>query len=84
MANARDGGKQNLTIRLDRLTIRRAEILAARRSTSVSDLIARQIEILAGEEQAYERAERQAMSMLDQGFHVGGKIRSKRDALHKR
>jgi hypothetical protein len=84
MANAKDNGKQNLTISLDRQTIRMAKILAARRSTSISGLLARQIEILVGEQEAYERAERQAMSLLDQGFHLGGVIRASRDELHER
>jgi hypothetical protein len=84
MANSEDHGKQNLTISLDRQTIRMAKILAARRSTSISGLLARQIEILVGEEEAYERAERQAMSLLDQGFHLGGVIRASRDELHER
>jgi hypothetical protein len=84
MAYTKDDGKQNLTISLDRQTIRMAKILAARRSTSISGLLARQIEILVGEEEAYERAERQAMSLLDQGFHLGGVIRASRDELHER
>jgi GrpB-like predicted nucleotidyltransferase (UPF0157 family) len=61
-----------------------AKILAARRSTSISGLVANQIEILVGEEEAYERAERQAMSLLEQGFHLGGVIRASRDELHER
>lgn len=84
MADEKVEGKQNLTISLDRQTIRMAKILAARRSTSISGLLARQIEILVGEEEAYERAERQAMSLLDQGFHLGGVIRASRDELHER
>jgi len=84
MANAKDNGKQNLTISLDRQTIRMAKILAARRSTSISGLLARQIEILVGEEEAYERAGRQAMSLLDRGFHLGGAVRASRDELHER
>ena len=84
MADSKENGKQNLTISLDRQTIRMAKILAARRSTSISGLLARQIEILVGEEEAYEWAERQAMSLLDQGFHLGGVIRASRDELHER
>jgi hypothetical protein len=84
LADSKDNGKQNLTISLDRQTIRMAKILAARRSTSISGLLARQIEILVGEEEAYERAERQALSLLDQGFHLGGVIRASRDELHER
>ena len=52
------GGDSNVlgrTISLDRQTIQKARIVAARRSTSISGLVARQIEILVGEEEAYER-----------------------------
>ena len=84
MATTKGNGKQNVTISLDRETIRKAKIVAARQSTSISGLLARQIEILVGEEEAYERAERQAMTLLDQGFHLGGVIRVSRDELHER
>jgi macrodomain Ter protein organizer (MatP/YcbG family) len=84
MANGKRNGKQNVTISLDRKNIQRAKILAARRSTSISGLLAHQIEILVGEEEAYERAERQAMTLLDQGFHLGGIVRVGRDELHER
>ena len=84
MPTPKDRGKQNLTISLDKQTIRKAKIVAAKRSTSISGLLARQIEILVGEEEAYERAERQAMSLLEQGFHLGGVIRASRDDLHER
>jgi hypothetical protein len=76
--------KQNLTVSLPRQTIRKAKILAARRGSSISGLLAEQIEILVGEEEAYERAERQATTLLDQGFHLGGVIRATRDEWHER
>jgi hypothetical protein len=84
MANSKRNGKQNVTISLDRKTIQKAKIFAARRSTSISGLLAHQIEVLVGEEEAYERAEQQAMALLDQGFHLGGVIRVGRDELHER
>jgi hypothetical protein len=84
MADARDNPKQNLTISLDRKTIQKAKIVAAKHSTSISGLLARQIEILVGEEEAYERAERQAMTLLDECFHLGGVVRASRDELHER
>ena len=82
MPTSRD--KQNLTVSLNRQTIRKAKILAARRATSISGLVAEQIEVLVGEDEAYERAERKALVLLDQGFHLGGKIRASRDELHER
>ncbi len=84
MSSSGDIAKQNLTISLSRQTIRKAKILAARHATSISGLVADQIEILVGEEEAYERAERQALSLLEQGFHLGGVIRVSRDELHER
>jgi Family of unknown function (DUF6364) len=76
--------KQNVTISLDRQTIRKAKIVAARRDTSISGLLAQQLEILVGEEEAYERAEQQAMALLDQGFHLGGSVPASREELHER
>lgn len=76
--------KQNLTIRLERETIRKAKILAAKRETSISGLLARQIEVLIGDEEAYERAKQHALALLDEGFDLGGEIRASRDELHER
>jgi hypothetical protein len=76
--------KQNITVSLPLQTIRKAKVLAARRGSSISGLLAQQIEILVGEEEAYERAQRQAAALLDQGFHLGGAIRVSRDEWHER
>jgi hypothetical protein len=48
--------RQNITLSLSRQTLRKAKVLAARRATSISGLLAEQIEILVGEEEAYDRA----------------------------
>lgn len=82
--NSRNQAKQNVTISLSRDVLKKARILAARRETSISGLLAREIELLVGEEEAYERAERQALALLEKGFHMGGVIRAGRDALHER
>ncbi|MGD0599807.1 MAG: hypothetical protein ABR988_08295 [Terriglobales bacterium] len=76
--------KQNVTISLTRQTLQKVKVLAARRATSISGLLAKQVEILVGEEEAYARAQRQAMTLLDQGFHMGGVIRASRDQWHER
>jgi len=81
---ARDSHKQKVTISLSEPTLRKAKVLAARRDTSISGLLAQQIEILIGEDGAYERAERQAMQLLDHGFHLGGLAPASRDELHER
>jgi hypothetical protein len=76
--------KQNVTVSLTQQTIRKAKILAARRGSSISGLLAEQIEFLVGEEEAYERAERQALALLDKGLRLGGVIRASRDEWHER
>lgn len=84
MRQPNDTSKQNLTIRLDRAVIRKAKILAAKRSTSISGLMAQQIEKLVGEEDNYERAMRDALALMDEEFHMGGEITATRDELHER
>ena len=83
MATA-ESATQNVTVRLDRRTLRKAKILAAKRNTSISRLLAAQIETLVGEDDAYEQAQRRAMALLDQGFHLGGRIEATRDEWHER
>jgi hypothetical protein len=75
---------QNITVRLNRRTLRKAKILAAKRNTSISGLLAEQIEALVGEDDAYEQAQRRALALLEQGFHLGGRIESTRDEWHER
>ncbi len=81
--SSRNQEKQNVTVSLSRQVLRKARILAARRETSISGLLAQEIESLVAKEDAYDRAERQALALLDQGFHLGGTIAS-RDELHER
>lgn len=84
MASPRTEQKQNITISLSKQLLKKAKILAARRETSISGLLAHEIECLVGNEEAYERAERQAMALLGDGFHLGGVIRAGRDEWHER
>lgn len=75
--------RQNLTVQLDRETIRKAKILAAKQGTSVSGLIAAQIQASVQAEDAYEAARRGALELLERGFHLGGG-HVKRDELYER
>ena len=84
MKTSRNDDRQNVTISLSRHVLRKARILAARRETSISGLLAHQIEFLVGQEEAYERAEHQAMTLLDKGFHMRGVIRASREGWHER
>lgn len=76
--------KQNITISLSPDTVQKAKVLAAQRSTSISRLLAEQIDSLVGQEKAYERSQRAAQILLNQGFHLGGTVPASRDKLHER
>ncbi len=56
--------KQNLTVRLDRETIRKAKILAAKRGTSISELVSKAIAELVADGEAFEAAARRAVAFL--------------------
>ena len=75
---------QNLTVSLDKDTIQKAKVVAAQRGTSVSRLVAEIIDRMAGDEDAYQAAMREALQTLDHGFRLGGQIRVSRDDLHDR
>ncbi|MDQ6727057.1 MAG: DUF6364 family protein [Actinomycetota bacterium] len=76
--------KRNLTVQLDEETVAKARVLAARRSTSVSKLVAQEIDKLVGRDDRYRRASAVALAHLSRGFHLGGGAPPDRDALHDR
>ncbi len=76
--------RQNVTVSLDIRTIQKAKLLAAQRSTSISGLLAEQIESLVGENEAYEAARRQALDLMDRGLRLGGGPLPSRESLHER
>jgi hypothetical protein len=76
--------KRNVTVSLSAQTIHKAKVLAAKRDTSISKLLAGQIESLVDKDEAYEQAKRSALALMEKGFHMGGKITATRDELHER
>ena len=73
---------RNITLKLPTETIRKAKIVAAERATSISALLAKKIEELAGEDEKYEAARRHALRWLDRGWKLGGRPTS-RDSFHE-
>ena len=73
--------KRNVTVSLGGAPLLEGSAVAAGCAMSISDL---QIQALVDEQEAYERSERQALALLDQGFHLGGKLRVSREELHRR
>lgn len=56
--------KSNLTIQLDADIIRRARMVAAKHGTSVSALVARELDELVEREDRYEDARRRAIKLM--------------------
>ena len=75
---------RNITVRLDEKTVRRAKLVAARRGTSVSRLLAEQIRELAVRDESFAAAQRTALAALARGYHMGGTIKATREDWHDR
>jgi hypothetical protein len=76
--------KTNITLRMDGQLIREAKILAARRGTSVSGMLAKQLEELVRRDKAYEEARKRAVRRIRKGFDLGWKAVRDRQELHER
>ena len=70
--------KTNLTLQLDEDVIRRARVAAAKRGTSVSALVARE---LAAQDDRYEQARERAVELMARVVPRGGR-RWTRDELY--
>ena len=73
--------RRNLTLQLDEAVIRDAKVLAARRGTSVSGLVAHEIRDLVARETRYEEARRRAEEIMSRPARRGGRD-WRRDELH--
>ncbi len=82
--NGHSADRQNLTVQLGKDVLRRARILAVKRGTSVSGLVADSIGRMVEEDEAYESARTRALTWLRHGFRLGGKIRARREDWHER
>ncbi len=75
---------RNLTVHLDDETVHKAKVLAARRATSLSRLVAGEIERLVDEDETYRHAQRIARDQLLDGLPLGGGPAPDRGSLHER
>jgi hypothetical protein len=76
-------GRRNLTVQLDEGVIRQAKVLAASRGTSVSGLVAREIEELVARDARYAEAHRRATELMSRSRSRGGR-EWRREELHDR
>lgn len=75
--------KRNVTVQLDEDVIHQAKVLAARRGTSVSALVASELERVVADDDRYEEAYRRAQRALSGAARRGGR-RWSRDELYDR
>ncbi len=76
--------KTNITVKVDAALARDAKVLAARRGTSLSRLVADQLETLVNNDQVYAAAKRRALRRLKRGYDLGWQSPADRGALHDR
>ena len=76
--------KTNLTVQLDEDVVRRAKVAAAKRGTSVSALVARQIDELATQDERYEQARQRAIELMAQAQPRGGRNWTREDLYAER
>ncbi len=76
--------KQNITLRLEKELIRRARVVAAKRDTSISNMLSEELARVVNEAERYEQAKKSALADLDVGFHLGGNLTASREELHER
>jgi predicted transcriptional regulator len=76
--------KQKITLSLDKEVIRKSKVLAAKRETSISKLLADSLMLAVEKEDFYEAAKRNGLQMLKKGFHLGGVRSWKREDLYER
>ena len=74
----------NITIEVDADLAREARADAARRGTSLSRLVAEQLETLVRSDQAYSAARRRAMARLRRRYDMGGEHPLSRNQAHDR
>ena len=76
--------KRNITLAIDQKLLRQARALAALRGTSISGLLAAELEKLVNNTTEYERARARALARMESGFHLGAEKMPSREELHDR
>lgn len=76
--------KRNITVQLDETTVQKARVVAAKRGRSISRLLAEQIDLMARQDDDYDRAMTDALAELERGYDLGGGPYPARDEVHAR
>jgi hypothetical protein len=77
---------RNVTLALPEKLVKRIKVVAAQRDTSISAMLASQLQQLVDEDDGYDVAFRELMSDLRRGYDLGthGQLNIDRDSLHER
>jgi hypothetical protein len=76
--------KQNVTLSIEKEIIKKGKVVAARKDTSISKMLADLLKNMVENDDRYEASKRSAFQLLRKGMHLGGKITWKREDLHER
>ena len=76
--------KQNVTLSIEKEIIKKGKVVAARKDTSISKMLADLLKGMVENDERYEAAKRRALQLLKQGVHLGGKTSWKREDLYER
>ena len=74
----------NITLKLDETLLKEARVLAAKRGTSVSRLVAEQLEELVRTERRYDSAKKRALRRMESARSLDWVPPASRDELHER
>jgi hypothetical protein len=74
----------NITIKVESDLVQDAKVLAAKRGTSLSRLVAEQLRVMVQQDQLYAAAKNNALSHLRRGFDLQWEKPASREALHDR
>lgn len=78
--------RQNVTLSLNKETLRKAKVLAAERQTSLSALLTQTLEEIVARSDLYEIAKQRQLVLMEKGFdfNLNETVSWTRDALHER
>jgi hypothetical protein len=76
--------KTNITLKLDDSLLREARIMAAEQDTSISALLAAQLEEIVRQRKRYDYSRKRALARLRDGLDIRWTRPRSRDELHER
>lgn len=78
--------RQNITLSLPKVLLKKAKTLAVMKDSSLSNLLKETLEEKIKRETGYQRAKDRQISLMKKGFNFGtkGKISVTREELHER